>query len=86
MGERVSRRRALLSCAVVLLSGASIALGRSAYLGAKAVVAGVLVDRALAANLADGATHRPWSWADTAPIAEVEVGESGVRRAILSGA
>jgi len=82
----VSRRGALLSCAVVLLCGASLALGRSAYLGAKAVVAGVLVDRALAANLADGETHPPWSWADTAPIAEVEVGEGGVRRAILSGA
>lgn len=76
----------LLAGAAVLLSAGSIALGRSAYLGAKAVAAGVLVDRALAANLADGGIHRPWSWADTAPIAEIEVVTTGVRRAVLSGA
>ena len=54
----MNRRRALLSLAVVLLSGATLALGRSAYLGAKAMAAGVLIDRALAANLSDGVKDR----------------------------
>ena len=36
-------------------------------------VAGILIDRAFETHLKDGLPHRPWSWADTYPIARLEV-------------
>lgn len=61
-------------------------LGRHAYLGCKAALAGVLIDRAFSSYLEDGRERRPWSWADMHPVARIEVPRLGVRRTILSAA
>ncbi len=79
-------RGALRLVALLLLVPGCILLGRRAYLEAKAVLAGHLIDRALAAHFRDGRPHRPWAWADMHPIAVLEAGRPGVRCAVLRGA
>lgn len=69
----------------MLLPGAGL-LGERAWLEAKACLAGRLIERAFAAHLRDGGFHRPWSWADTWPVARLEVPRLGVRRVVLEGA
>jgi len=81
------RARSLLLAGAILLLGAGGALvGRRAYLEAKAVLARHLIERALAAHLRDGRPHRPWSWADTYPIAVLTLDRLGIRRSVLAGA
>jgi sortase A len=72
--------------ALGLLGGGGALLGEQSWLATKALLASRLIDRALAAHLEDGEIHRPWSWADTHPIARLEVPRLGVRRTILAGA
>ena len=79
-------RRVLLSGAILLLGAGGALLGRRGYLEAKAVLAGHLIERAFAAHLRDGQPHRPWTWADTYPIAALELDRLGVRRTVLTGA
>jgi sortase A len=45
-----------------------------------------LIDRAYQAHLEDGRVHRPWDWADTHPLARLEVPRLNVRRIVLAGA
>jgi len=82
----VSRRRLVLLAPLLLIGSGSLLLGRNGYLAAKAALAERLIDRAFAAHLTDGRVHRPWGWADTHPIAVLEVGRLGVRRIVLNGA
>jgi len=82
----VSPRRAMLMAAASLGGAGAVLLSGQAYLHVKGRVARVLIDRACAAYLADGLVHRPWSWADTHPIARLEVPRLGVREVVLSGA
>ncbi|RMF76633.1 MAG: class GN sortase [Acidobacteria bacterium] len=77
---------ALRIAALVTLGAGSLACGERAYLLAKAALARVLIARAFAATLADGRPHPPWPWADTAPIARLEVPRLGIRRHVLAGA
>ena len=70
---------------VLIASGLSL-VGGQLYLQTKGALAGVLIDRALARHIEDGLPHRPWSWADTHPIARLEVPRLGISRSILSDA
>src|SRR5262249_22164287 len=79
-------RRALLAGAGLLLAAGGALLGRGLYLEAKGALARILIERALAAHLQDGRPHRPWSWADTTPIAVLELHRLSVRRVVLEGA
>jgi len=81
---RLGRTRVAL--AVAALSCGGLLLGEQAWLAVKARLAAVLIDHALEAHLRDGAVHRPWSWADTYPVARLEVPRLGIRRHVLSGA
>ncbi len=72
--------------ALLLLMPGCLLLGRRGYFEAKAVLAGHLIDRALAAHFRDGRPHRPWAWADMHPIAVLEAGRLGVHRTVLRGA
>lgn len=78
---------AILSAAsaLCLVTGAAIA-GRHLYLQAKAVAAGVLIDRAWAGRLGGGRDLPPWPWADFVPIARLEARRLGIDRPILSDA
>jgi sortase A len=82
----VGGRRLLLAFALLLLGAGGALLGRRVYLEAKALLAQRLIDRAFAAHLRDGRPHRPWTWADTYPIAVLELDRLDVRRSVLAGA
>lgn len=79
-------RRFLFAGAILLLGAGGALLGHRGYVEAKALLAGRLIDRALAAHLRDGKPHRPWTWADTYPIAILELERLGIRRSVLAGA
>jgi sortase A len=82
----VRARRILLAFAILLFGAGGALVGRRGYLEAKALLAQRLIERAFAAHLRDGRPHRPWSWADTYPIAVLEIGRMSVRRSVLEGA
>jgi sortase A len=62
-----------------------VLFGQGAYIHAKALVAQVLLERAFEATLATGAATKPWSWADTWPVARIEVKRINARAIVLAG-
>ncbi len=75
--------RRVLACACLLVGG--VLAAQAAWLPAKAALAQVLLERAWRAAQADGSVHRPWPWADVAPVARLEVPRLGVTRIVLAG-
>jgi sortase A len=58
----------------LLLAVAGLILfGQGAYIHAKALLAQVLLERAFNTTIATGHPTKPWSWADTWPVARIEV-------------
>jgi sortase A len=62
-----------------------ILLGQGAYIHANALLAQVLLERAFNATLATGHPTKPWSWADTWPVARIEVKRIHASAIVLSG-
>jgi sortase A len=70
----------------LLLAIAGVTLfGDGIYIHAKALLAQVLLDRAFDATIATGRATKPWSWADTFPVARIEVTRLGARAIVLKG-
>ena len=58
----------------LLLAVAGLILfGQGAYIHAKAMLAQVLLERAFEKTIPSGRETKPWSWADTWPVARIEV-------------
>jgi sortase A len=55
------------------------------YIHAKAQLAQVLLSRAWEANRVDGLPHRPWPWADSHPVARLQMPRLGVDQIVLAG-
>jgi sortase A len=55
------------------------------YIHAKAVVAQLLLQRAFDATIATGRDIKPWSWADTWPVARFEVKRLHASAIVLAG-
>src|ERR1043166_5367324 len=71
----------------LLLTVAGLILfGQGAYIHAKALLAQVLLQRAFAETIATGRATKPWSWADTWPVARIEVKRMGAKAIVLAGA
>jgi len=71
---------------VPLLALAGLVLfGHGAYIHAKALLAQVLLERAFAQSIASGHAVKPWSWADTWPIARIEVKRLRASAIVLAG-
>jgi len=85
-GGGLLRRRLRLATGLLLAVAAAGLLGERVYMGLKAELAQVLLDRAFAAELRTGEVRKPWSWADMHPVAELEVPRLNLRRSVLSGA
>ena len=69
-----------------LLAFAGLVLfGQGAYIHAKAMLAQVLLERAFANTIATGRDTKPWSWADTFPVARIEVKRIGASTIVLAG-
>jgi sortase A len=80
--------RELLPMSAALFMGAVslVYLGQGLAIHAKAILAQVLLDRAFARSLSDRTTVKPWSWADTWPVAKVEMPRIGLKAIVLAGA
>jgi sortase A len=86
LGEGRRPFRSRLPVLGMILAGLGLALiAQAALIPAKAAVAQVLLDRAFEQTLDDGEPHKPWRWADTWPVARIEVPRLGKRAIILNG-
>ena len=80
------RRLPALCVGAALLAAGGAVLGGQGYLHAKAMLAKRLIASSFDRHLQDSRPHRPWSWADTWPIARLEVERLGLTRHVLAGA
>jgi sortase A len=72
--------------AALLLALAGLVLfGQGAYIHAKALLAQVLLERAFTETIATGHEIKPWSWADTWPVARIEVKRLQASAIVLAG-
>ncbi|HVF34822.1 MAG TPA: class GN sortase, partial [Candidatus Saccharimonadia bacterium] len=78
-----SGRRIALAASSLL---AAYGLGGAGYVHAKAQLAQVLVRHAWERSVARSAIVKPWPWADTWPVAVLEVPRLGLRQFVLAGA
>jgi sortase A len=81
--------RSLILVGGALLCAAGLALfAHAGWIHAKALLAQMLLERAWSARLdgAPAAAAKPWSWADTAPVARLSVPRLGVEQIVLAGA
>src|SRR6476646_5463187 len=62
-----------------------ILLGQGGYIHAKAMLAQILLERAFTETIATGRATKPWSWADTWPVARIEVKRLHVSTIALAG-
>ena len=60
--------------------------GKAGYMEAKAQLAQQLLQQAWHKHLLDGKPHKPWPWADTAPIARLRFPHQSMELVVLSGA
>ncbi len=61
-------------------------LGQAAYIHAKAELAQHLMSKSWEKTLAGARQVKPWAWADTWPVARLEVRRLGVDQFVLAGA
>ncbi|MDH2387017.1 class GN sortase [Bradyrhizobium sp. CER78] len=76
-------RRCILPLAFALIG--LILLGQGAYIHAKALLAQVLLERAFTQSIATGHPVKPWSWADTWPVARIEIKRLHASAIVLAG-
>ncbi|WP_064791493.1 class GN sortase [Shewanella woodyi] len=71
---------------LMLLALAGIFLGQGVYMQAKAHFAQYLIEQAWKRTLVDQQPHKPWSWADTYPVAQMTfIDEQGDKEGLLTG-
>ncbi|QPF91609.1 class GN sortase [Bradyrhizobium commune] len=70
---------------LVLALVGTILFGDGAYIHAKAWLAQLLLERAFDRSVATGQAVKPWSWADTWPVARIEVKRIGASAIVLAG-
>jgi len=69
---------------VLALTGLTL-FGHGGYIHAKALLAQVLLDRAFTESIASRHPVKPWSWADTWPVARIEVKRLKASVIVLAG-
>jgi sortase A len=80
------KRLTVKRLAALLLALAGFCLvGQGLYIHAKALLAQVLLERAFAETIATGRDVKPWSWADTWPVARIEVKRINASAIALEG-
>src|SRR5580692_11945355 len=71
--------------ALVLALAGFVLLGEGVYIHAKALLAQVLLQRAFTETIATGHATKPWPWADTWPVARIEVKRLRASAIVLAG-
>ena len=86
--QSVTRKRLVLAFAALLIAGSAVPLAGAGWIHAKAQLAQVLLERSWESRLAgvDEAGAKPWPWADTAPVARLQVPRLDVDQIVLAGA
>lgn len=69
---------------IIALAG-FVLLGEGVYIHAKALLAQVLLQRAFAETITSGRATKPWPWADTWPVARIEVKRLHASVIVLAG-
>ncbi|MFT5180338.1 MAG: sortase A, partial [Alphaproteobacteria bacterium] len=84
----VTRKGVVLALAVLLIAGSAVPIAGAGWIHAKAILAQILLDRSWQARLAgiDEGAAKPWPWADTAPVARLQVPRLEVDQIVLAGA
>src|SRR5262249_59714454 len=75
-----------MAAVVALALGGLILIAQGVYVHAKAMLAQILLERAFAQAMATGTPVKPWSWADTWPVARLAVPRLGKSAIVLAGA
>jgi sortase A len=75
---------AVLAAVAIGLAGLALS-AQGVWMHAKASLAQLLLERAFAETLTTGADTKPWSWADTWPIARIEVPRLKASAIVLHG-
>jgi sortase A len=70
---------------LALVTAGLLLLGDGAYIHAKALVAQVLLQRAFAQAIAGRHNVKPWPWADTWPVARIEIKRLHADAIVLAG-
>jgi sortase A len=73
------------STAAILAFAGLVLFSQGAYIHAKALLAQVLLERAFTETIATGRETKPWSWADTWPVARIEVKRLHASAIVLAG-
>ena len=74
-----------IAAAAILCVLGLVLFGQGLWIHAKALLAQVLLNRAFAATLASGQNIKPWSWADTWPVARLDVPRLHEHAIVLEG-
>lgn len=72
MSMRVTQQIQIGLLVGLVLIGITL-FGKGFYMQAKAHFAQYLIEQAWAKTLIDGQSHKPWSWADTYPVAKLSI-------------
>lgn len=81
----MTRRHAInLSTAIIAVLGV-VLFSQGLWIQAKAMLAQILLERAFTEAVATGKPVKPWSWADTWPVARIEVPRLEVSEIALDG-
>ena len=83
---RRGKRRAGLVLPACLLAAASLSFGEGAWIYAKAELAQGLLHRAWSRTVAGERRVKPWPWADTWPVAKLEIPRAQSSFIVLAGA
>ena len=78
------RRSLKLTGAAIFAALGIVLLGQGLWIRAKAQVAQILLERAFSETIASGNPVKPWSWADTWPVARLRVPRLGVEEIVLA--
>jgi sortase A len=74
-----------LAIAAILALAGVVLCGQGLWVHAKAILAQVLLERAFAQTLATGLDAKPWPWADTWPVARIDMPRLGKSAIVLRG-
>jgi sortase A len=80
-----SRRSILNALSLLFFAGSAIMLGKSSWIYLKAEVAQVLLDRAFTQSMITGKHVKGWNWADTWPVAKLEIPRINGSAIVLDG-
>ncbi len=82
---RLSRRSVLNFLSALCLALSLFLFGQSAWIFAKAQLAQVLLERAFSQTIVTGEPVKAWSWADTWPVARLEIQRIQASAIVLHG-